>query len=64
MTDKYYMNKDEWFAELWQDKITPEFAQWWAEEYGLPEEYGDDTHEYFISMAFAFMGWQGAEKTI
>lgn len=66
--NKYYLGKDSWFDREWADKITNDFAIWWEKFYGLPEDFSesvlgcDYVHEYFVRMAFAFMGWQARNK--
>ena len=53
---EYYKGKDDWFDKNWVEEITPEFAEWWEEYYGTPED-SEDIPEYFTRMAFAFIGW-------
>ena len=62
--ESYFVGKDIWFSANWEAKISNPFAVWWRRHYGLPEDYSNDEdnlHEYFVRMAFAFMGWQAAQ---
>lgn len=58
----YYKGRDSWFDKWYADKITPDFAQWWFDTYGHPDQYPDGVSEYFVRMSFAFLGWEACEK--
>jgi len=48
---------DKWFNKFHTENLSQEFIDWWVEFYGVPDDYHGDSHEYYIRMAFALMGW-------
>jgi len=50
--------QDSWFAEHHADRITPEFAAWWFDYYGLPDSYVEQD-EYWARCSFCLDGWLG-----
>lgn len=71
MEQNWWQGKDPWFDSYWAKQVTPKFAMWWVRLYGNLDVYLDvegletayareeATHEYFVRMAFALMGWIG-----
>ncbi len=61
---------DDWFIKFHRNHLTLPFCEWWLHFYGSLDNYvkeatefdrEEDSHDYYIRMAFALMGWNAKE---
>ncbi len=65
MLFEWWKNCDDWFDEIYANQVNSLFLEWWGNFYGYPWNYEstkDEQHEYFVRMAFAWMGWKSREE--
>lgn len=60
---------DFWFNHYYSENVNnhPEFVDFWIQNYGTPDKFGeteDEQRDYYIRMAFAFIGWTGHSEYI
>jgi hypothetical protein len=61
---KINWTEDAWFEREHAPHLTQDFKDWWVGFYGPPTDCLtlDDTDEYWVRCAFAWMGWEAARR--